>query len=397
MRVDISGNLFVADTMNQQVSQVVNVPYPYSGEVVTVAGTGVAGTTGDGEPATLALISGPSALALDASANCYFAESGGSYRVRLVTASTGIITLFAGTGTGGDGDGGAATLADIRNPIDLALDSARGVLYITTSQFKIRAVSLSTGIISTVAGTGLGGYSGDVGPATLTTVNSPYMALDGGGNMFFSDGSLGVVRYLHHSTGIITTIAGTGTRGTTGDGGPAALAAFNRPGKLALDAASGRLYISDSFFGSNSVVRVVSMTFPCPAGSWSPTGSTPCTACAANTYSTSTSTGATTSSVCTCAANTYSTNTGAESSPSCGPCGVLMASAAGATSCSSLLGNIGMFAGRHYPGTSGDGGAATSAFIGEVWDVLSDVARGRVFILDQSIDNYNALGFNKIR
>jgi hypothetical protein len=138
----------------------------------------------------------------------------------------------------------------------------------------------------------------------------------------------------------------------------------------------------------------------CPAGTYNPlTGAQnvyDCTACAAGTYSTST--GAKTSSVCTaCAANTYSASAGATSPSSCVSCKVLTASSAGATSCSSFLGNIELFAGRHYPGTSGDGGPATTANIGELWDVVLDVARGQVFILDFSVDRLDSLYFNKIR
>jgi hypothetical protein len=125
-----------------------------------------------------------------------------------------------------------------------------------------------------------------------------------------------------------------------------------------------------------------------------------CIACSAGTYSSSVA--ATTSSVCTtCAANTYSASIGATSSSSCVPCGVLMASAAGATSCSSLLGNIELFAGGYADGNSGDGGAATSAYLGMTMEVVSDVARGRVFILDQSpYDSSNSPnhdGTNRIR
>jgi hypothetical protein len=281
--------------------------------------------------------------------------------VRRVTASTGKITTFAGTGStaGFGGDGDFATSTVICNPLDLALDNVRGVLYITQvdSSHCIRAVSLSWGIVSTVAGTGRADYSGDGGPATLASFYDPYMALDSSGNMFIGDMLNNVIRYLHHSTGIIITIAGIDTDGSTGDGGPAALATFNQPGRLALDEAAGRLYVADT---QNSVVRVLSMTFPCPAGYWSPTGSTPCTACAANTYSTS---------------------SGATSSSSCVSCGTMLTSAVGASACTSTAGNVNIYAGNYVNKAIGDGGPATSARIDFIRAVALDKPRGKMFIL----------------
>jgi hypothetical protein len=354
--IDKSGNLLVSDSSNYRIMKVI---YPYSGTMVTVAGTGEAGTTGDGGPATLALINDPRALALDASANLYLAEYD-DCRVRLVTASTGFITLFAGTGTGGDG--GPATLASICNPLDLALDNVRGILYIST-QLRIRAVSLSTRIISTVAGTGVIGLLGYpsirvVGPATFESVDRPYMALDSSGNMFFSDGFLDVVRYLHYSTGIITTIAGTGTRGTTGDGGPAALAAFNRPGKLALDEAAGRLYVVDSDVYLSELIPVVrSFAVACPAGSWGEPSNGPCTPCAIGTY------------------NPYM------GAAACIYCATGVTT--GASACAPVVGVITKYAGTYSSGVtvSGDGGAATAAQIGYPNAIVVDSVRKKAYIV----------------
>lgn len=207
--------------------------------ITTVAGNGTGGFSGDGGPAVAAQMS-PGALAVDAAGNLYI---GDFYRVRKVDALTGIITTVAGNGTKGDsGDGGPATSAELIAS-SLAVDS-RGNLYIGDFYSNsVRKVDAATGIITTVAGTGTAGYSGDGGPATAAMLNQPYaVAVDSADNLFISDSGNSVVRKVDAGTGTITTVAGG-----------AATASLSNPAGIALDR-SGHLYIADS--GSNQIVEV---------------------------------------------------------------------------------------------------------------------------------------------
>ena len=241
--VDSSGNVYIADSQNARVQRVAP-----GGAVSTVAGNGTAGYGGDGGAATSAQLNVPLGLALDGAGNLYISDFSNN-RVRKVSAS-GTITTVAGTGmTGYSGDGGTATNAQLTNPEGLAVDFA-GNLYIADSgNNAIRKVS-SGGLISTVAGTGLAGYSGDGGPATQAQVGNPFgLAVDAVGNLYISDYNLRVRKI--YPDGTIATIAGTGTPGYSGDGGPALSATLNRPSGLALDS-TGALYVADS---ANSALR----------------------------------------------------------------------------------------------------------------------------------------------
>jgi hypothetical protein len=358
LSIDSSGNLYVTITLNHWIAK---APFPYGGTVEAVAGTD-RGFSGDLGPATLAMLSGPTGTTVGASGNVYIADNG-NCRVRLVTASTGIITTFAGTdqAAGNDGDGGPATSAGICGVRGVTLDNVRGVLYITQTLVShvIRAVSLSTNIITTVVGKGDQGYSGDGGPATLAAVNNLYkLAVDSAGNLFVADGGNSAIRYVQKSTGIIYTIIGGNGLGSTGDGGPGSAAKLVLPQSINYDETNGKLYIADTH---NFVVRVVSLA--CTPGHWSKTGSTPCTACAANTYN---------------------PLWGASASSVCVPCGVLQTSGIGAASCVSAIGNIALFAGSYSSGNSADGVAATSALMGILYGVAVDSGRGQVFIPDNT-------------
>ncbi|MEW2554519.1 RICIN domain-containing protein [Streptomyces zhihengii] len=203
----------------------------------TVAGTGAAGFKGDGEPAAAAQLNRPYGIALDGAGTLYFSDYN-NHRVRKIT-SDGRISTVAGTGTAGyRGDGGAAVAAQLNCPREMAVDGA-GVLYVVDSgNHRIRKV-MPDGTISTAAGTGTAGFGGDGGPATAARLNLPLgVAVDG-------DGSLFVAEYHNHrvrritADGIITTFAGTGTAGFTGDGGPAASAQLNRPYAVCVDGAGG--------------------------------------------------------------------------------------------------------------------------------------------------------------
>lgn len=244
--VDASGNIYIADSFNDRIRKVTS-----SGSVSTVAGTGQPGYAGDGGPAAAASLRRPYGVAADASGNLYIADSYNNV-VRRV-APNGIITTVAGTGAAGySGDGGPAVKAQLNRPESLALD-ASGNLYIAdTFNSVVRKVG-QDGTVTTVAGNGVKGFSGDGGPAASASLNMPTgVAMDASGDLFISDFGNQRVR-LVGSSGIITTYAGMGTASGGGDEGPAASAGLNCPFGLATDA-SGNLYIADS---GNFKVRMV--------------------------------------------------------------------------------------------------------------------------------------------
>jgi YVTN family beta-propeller protein len=228
---DTGGNLYFSELTNSVV-RMVNT----SGVISTFAGTGVAGFSGDGGAASAAMMNWPRGIGFDASGNLYIADSN-NRRVRIVTA-TGTINTFAGTGQGGcNGDGGLATAARIGNTRGVSINS--GVLYIATGGCSVvRAVNLSSNIISTVAGS-YAGYDGDNNPPLSSRFFSPNHTLfDAAGNMLIDDSFNGRVRKL--SGGLIHTFAG----GYLGDGNSATSAALVFPEALAIDK-SGNLYIAD--------------------------------------------------------------------------------------------------------------------------------------------------------
>jgi uncharacterized protein (TIGR03437 family) len=235
--VDSSGNLLIADYGAYRVRKV-----NPSGVISTVAGTGAL-SSGDGGPATSAAIDWPEDVKTDTNGNIFIADYGGQ-RVRKVTLA-GVISTVAGTGTRGySGDNGPATSAELAYPNGLAVDSS-GNLYISDSgNQRVRKVT-TAGVISTVAGNGTHGYSGDNGPATSAELGQPQaLAIDSSGNLFIADGDISRIRKVTPS-GTIATVAGTGTYGYSGDGGPATSAEIGRPNGLAVDSA-GNLFISDS-------------------------------------------------------------------------------------------------------------------------------------------------------
>jgi sugar lactone lactonase YvrE len=214
--------------------------------ITMVAGNGTNGYTGDGGSATQAGLNGPVGVALDASGKLYIADED-SQRIRTVDTN-GIISTFAGNGTNGfSGDGGAATNASMAYPCAVALD-ANGNLYFTDSgNNRIRKVN-TNGIITTVAGSGIGGYYpgcywGDGGPAAYASFYAPFgVALDASGNLYIADDYNGCVRKVD-TNGIITKVAGRGS--DPSDSGVATNAVLHAPMGVAVDA-SGNLYISDN-------------------------------------------------------------------------------------------------------------------------------------------------------
>jgi hypothetical protein len=177
-------------------------------------------------------------------------------RIRKVTASTGIISTVAGNGTEGySGDGGPATSAGLYFPVDVAVDSAGNVYIADTDHYVIREVSAATGVITTVAGNGTFGNGGDGGAATSAELSFPEgLAVDNADNLYIADIYDNVVRKVTATTGIISTVAGNGTEGFSGDGGPATSAEINTPEGVAVYKNSGSLFIADS--GNNRVRQV---------------------------------------------------------------------------------------------------------------------------------------------
>jgi trimeric autotransporter adhesin len=243
--------MYISDTFNHRIRMV------RTGIITTIAGNGAVGFSGDGGPATAASLSSPSKTAVDpVSGNVYIADSGNA-RIRMVTVKNGIIDTVAGNGQFGyTGDGGKATSAALGYAYGLAVD-ASGNLYISDILLNcIRMVKKSTGIITTLAGTGAYGYSGDGGLATVAKLKGPGgIAVDAmSGDLFISGVGSSRIRKITKSTGIISAVAGSGLFGYSGDGGPAINATFAAPSSIALDASSGMMYIADR---DNNVVRAV--------------------------------------------------------------------------------------------------------------------------------------------
>ena len=307
-----------------------------TGVITTIAGTGVRGFAGDGGPASSALLGGPGNIATDGAGNIYFSDPY-NHRVRRISAASGIITTIAGNGlvfdppkkgpaddaplainvavgdpsglaadnkgglyiangsdrvlkvdlhsgvlttaagAGGSrytGDYGPAVLAQIDQPSGVALDAAGNLYIAARGEHRIRRVDAATGIITTVAGTSFGtdsglmgivvyhgGFGGDGGPATSAILNDPLdVSIDGSGNIYISDTMNYRIRRIDVATGIIHTIAGTGIRGFSGDGGSAAGAQITTPAGLAVDFA-GRVYFADE---SNQRVRALFPRQPSP-------------------------------------------------------------------------------------------------------------------------------------
>ena len=244
--VDAQGNVYIADGGNARIREVNT-----SGTITTVAGNGSGGYSGDGGAATSAQIYQPSAVVADANGNIYIADAGNDV-VREVNTS-GIITTVAGNGsTGYSGDGGAATSAELHGVYGVAVDASGNIYIPDFYNNRIRKVNTS-GIITTVAGTGTAGYSGDGGSATSAEIWNPVsIAVDASGNIYFADRSNNVVRKVNTS-GIISTVAGNGSAGYSGDGGSATSAQIWGPQGLTVDA-YGNIYIGDN---SNNRIRMV--------------------------------------------------------------------------------------------------------------------------------------------
>jgi sugar lactone lactonase YvrE len=248
--VDPAGNLFLADSLSDGVREVVQA----TGTIIAVAGTGTAGYSGDNGPATKAELNDPTSVAVDFAGNLFIADSKNNV-IREVFKATSTIITFAGNGIPGySGDGKAATKARLDDPRGVAVDLEGDVFIADSGNNVIREVLKSTGTITTVAGDGMAGYSGDKGPATKAQLDYPTsVAVDQAGDFFIADTYNQVIREVLKATGTITTVAGNGTPGYSGDKGPATQAQLDYPASVAVDQA-GDVFIADL---NNQVVREV--------------------------------------------------------------------------------------------------------------------------------------------
>lgn len=250
LAVASNGDVYFADTGNHVIRKVAFS----TGIITTVAGNGLPGSTGDGGAATSARLKSPEDVFVASNGDLYIADTG-NHKIRKVTASTGIITTVAGNGLpGSTGDGGAATSARLNSPRGIQVAS-NGDLYIgDRTNDKIRKVTAATGVITTYAGTGTAGYTGDGGAATAARLNGPQgIHLASNDDLYIADVSNNVIRKVAAATGVITTFAGTGVAGFSGDGGAATSAQLSTPEAVRLNA-SGELYIADT--GNNRIRRV---------------------------------------------------------------------------------------------------------------------------------------------
>ena len=281
LAVDKFGNIFIADRGNYRIRKVL----ASTGIITTIAGWDYQGYKSDNVPAKNAPLYGPSDVAVDANGNIFIADTGNN-RIRKVTADTGIITTVAGDGTFSycipcPISDGKALYVSVRSPEGVALDTSGNIFIAEFYNSRIRKVTASTGFITTVAGTNLIGYSGDGYAATNAKLNHPKkLCLDAAGNIYFVDHYNFRIRKITVSTGIITTVAGNGSYfnriysfSSYGDGGSATATPLRFPSAVAIDYL-GNIYLTDN----GKVVRKV--TFNTPS-----TSSTPVTQSSATAHS----------------------------------------------------------------------------------------------------------------
>jgi hypothetical protein len=228
---DGSGNLFIADKLNNKIRRV----DAGTGVISTIAGTGIASSTGDTSLATLATLNNPSDLIFDSNGNLYIAEQSG-HKIRKID-TFGTISLFAGTGVNSNtGDAGLAINATFSEPTSIEVDSNDDVYVSSQNMDAVRKITVGTGLIDTIAGSGSPGYSGDGGPATSSVLNNPSaITIDTSDNIYISDTTNHRVRKIDAATGNIATFAGDGTSGFSGDGASALSAQFNNLLGIAVD------------------------------------------------------------------------------------------------------------------------------------------------------------------
>ncbi len=347
--VDASGNVFIADSNNNRIREVST-----NGIITTVAGNGQSGYSGDGGAAKSAMLSYPDTVAVDARGNLFIADYNNN-RIRKVSTA-GTITTIAGNGTASfSGDGGVATNASLNSPHAVAVDASGNLFIADSNNNRIRKVGLN-GVITTLVGDGMAGYIGDGGAATNASLFYPWgVAVDVHGNLFIGDCYNSRIRKVS-SSAIITTVAGNGSPGFSGDGRAATNASLFYPEGVAIDTA-GNVFIADS--NNNRVRRV--------------------------------NTAGTITTVVGDGAPGYSGDGGAATSASLnGPRGVAVDAAGNLVIADSSnyrirevnpAGIIATVAGNGWAGHSGDGGAATNASLYYPCGVTVD-ASGQIFIAD---------------
>jgi sugar lactone lactonase YvrE len=354
--VDAAGNVFIADRFNHRVRRI-DVA---TGIITTFAGNGSTTFNGDGIPATDASVRLPTSLAFDGSGNLYVTEDGDG-RVRRVDAVTGLISTFAGDGTSGfSGDGGPATAAQLSAPAAIAFD-ANDNLYIADGNARLRRVDAATGIITTVVGNGTSNYCRDGAAAVDACLHFPLgLAFDAQQNLAIADAFNGRVRQVAPTTGVITTLTGNSSgSGHGGDGGPAFDAGFGTLAGLDYDA-SGNLYIAAWF--DNRIRRVDAATGVITTFVGTGTAGPP----TENVHRSIAITRQIADVILDTAGNLYFSDTGNNR----------------VRRVDAITGNVTTVAGRATPGPLGDGGPATNATLNGP-EALAFDANGHLLIADR--------------
>ncbi len=243
--MDNTGNLYIADAGNNRIRKINT-----AGIITTIAGTGVAGYNGDNMLATAAQLNYPTSIIIDETGNIYFPDDH-NFRIRKINTS-GIITTIAGNGTEGNSvEGSQATATQIGSTEGMCMDRAGNIYFADIRYSVIRKIN-TTGIITTYAGIGTNGYTGDEGPATAAKIQPFGLGIDAVGNIYSAEYQNNCIRKID-AAGIISTVAGSGTPGYTGDGGNASVAQFFHPSAVRVDVYND-LFIAD---GDNHVVRKI--------------------------------------------------------------------------------------------------------------------------------------------
>ena len=285
--IDLAGNIYIADRANNRIRKVASG----SGIISTLAGNGTVGYSGDGGLANLAKLNNPSGVAVDASGNIYIADAGNNC-IRKVMVNSGIINTIAGTGIAGfGGDNNFATTAQLSNPTGVATDSYGNIYIADNLNNRIRKIAASNQVITTIAGGGIctsGGFCGDSALATSAALYKPMaVTVDASGNIYIADTGNNRIRLVAANTGIIYTIVGTGLIGFSGDGGQATSAYLHNPYGVAVDNV-GNLYVADNL--NNRIrevevgIEIISTVAGSGVGSYSGDGWIPAAAEIQNPY-----------------------------------------------------------------------------------------------------------------
>ncbi|MCU1391673.1 MAG: hypothetical protein JWM34_101, partial [Ilumatobacteraceae bacterium] len=254
LAVDGNDSIYVADVQNARVRKI-----DANGTISTIVGTGSFAHSGDNGPATAASLQWMSGIVMTSTGDLLIVENG--TRVRRIDHTTGIITTIAGTGiNGGAGDNGPATSASFTYAIAVAVDAADDIYVLDVNARKVRRIDAVTGVITTIAGTGGFGSAGDGGPALAATFTHPLdLVVDGAGNIFIADDKAQKVRRIDATTKVITTLAGTGVGGFGGDNGPGALARLLYPSGVHVDR-FGNVLLADS--GNQRIRKIETVAVP---------------------------------------------------------------------------------------------------------------------------------------